>query len=236
MAARIETAKDDEEYAKWRRSTSSRILVLSGQNDVARATHCWATPIALDLISEFTPSDPFAMKQQAEQTNVCAFYLLGHRSEDDTPVDVLALLIYHMLHLNKRALQSDSDGFWRELQQYEEISNKSPKAKGYMVRDALDRVILEALNTFRDDQTVWIVLDRVDKCCAVYDAAQKYSSPRRGRQYLLKSLVKVVKESTSKVKVLAIVNRTDWRVEEEEDYEGEDEVLVVQRLDQSATL
>lgn len=103
-----------------------------------------------------------------------------------------------------------------------------------MVRDALDRVVLEALNGFHDDQTVWIVLDRMDKCLIPREALDRHETERHGRRHLLTSLVKVTRESTSRIKVLAIVNRTDWRVEED-NYERDGDVLAIQRLDQSLT-
>jgi hypothetical protein len=58
-AERLSSVEKDPEYLWWLDSPDSGLFVLLGNNFVARATHCWLSPLAYRLIDRKTTASPF---------------------------------------------------------------------------------------------------------------------------------------------------------------------------------
>ncbi|KAI2605109.1 uncharacterized protein GGS25DRAFT_503571 [Hypoxylon fragiforme] len=88
LKERCRSVKGTSAYRKWLQSSESVVLVLLGTNQENQARHCWVSPVGFSVISKFTQSETL------QGSNLCVFYLLGLRNEDDTWSEVLAFLIY----------------------------------------------------------------------------------------------------------------------------------------------
>ncbi|RYP63895.1 hypothetical protein DL771_009070 [Monosporascus sp. 5C6A] len=220
----------DPAYKEWLRSPQSRVLVLSGENYVIGASHCWVSPVALDLIAKLTADT-------TPNPDLCVFYLLGLRDVDDNYPHVITFLILRLLSLNKEALRNDVQfaELWADLQSYARVA-ESPDAPAHEVQRTLEEVALRALDLSDAGKTVWIILDRVDKCRAA--PGPRGTSHRKGGRALLETLVRLVERATARVKVLAVVNRADWHVEEQADELGEEQegTVVIRTFSQSEGL
>jgi hypothetical protein len=208
---RLREVATDPDYEEWLHSPLGRVLILSGQNDVSGARHCWLSPVALDLIANLTATDT-----GPRSSDLCLFYLLGHREEDDTCPHVLAFLTFRLLALNVEALRDEEIyvELWPKLQSYAEIA-KSPEMPQNEVQEALEGIALMALNLFDTRKVIWIVLDRVDQCRA--PSRWRGNSQRKDGMALVKTIVRLVNQAKVTVKVLAVVNKVDWHVEEQEE-------------------
>ncbi|KAI5460479.1 hypothetical protein BGZ63DRAFT_247756 [Mariannaea sp. PMI_226] len=211
---RLGMVRNDTEYKEWLDSQRSGMFILSGQNCFIGATHCWVSPVALDLIEKFV-WEP----QTDSNPDPCVFYLFGHRDTDETCSEVLSLLIFELLSMNKEALRHGQEfcELWAELRSYAQLA-QSRDAPQYEVQQGPYKVALRAIDLFGPNRTIWIVLDRVDKCRL---APGQRGSQHRGGRMLLQTMVHLVEQAVPRVKVLAVVNRADWHVEDQVDELGQ---------------
>ncbi|KAF4462795.1 hypothetical protein FALBO_10392 [Fusarium albosuccineum] len=213
----------DPGYQEWLVSESSGVFILSGENDFNGASHCWASPVALNLIDQLT-------KDGNEASDTCVFYLLGHQEHDDTCLRVLTSLVFQLLKSNKEALRDKAqlDELLAKLTRYSRLP-RSPSEENSK-QDSLAEVVLRAVKMIPADKTIWVVLDRVDKCCDQLQADSPGGRrPRKGARTLLRTLGSLTRGMATKVKILAVVNRADWRIEQEGDEVGVEEGRVVIR-------
>ncbi|RSL52150.1 hypothetical protein CEP54_011057 [Fusarium duplospermum] len=209
---RLSMVKDDKAYKEWLSSQRSGMFILSGENHVNGATHCWVSPVALDLIEELV-REPDTNNANLDP---CVFYLLGQRDTNETCSDVLTFLIIKLLAKNKAALHHEEKfaELRSDFQAYLRLA-ESHKASEHEVQRGLDKVTLRVVNMFGQNRTIWIVLDRVDQC--KLGPRQRSASQRRGGPTLLRSMVHLVEQAVPRVKVLAVVNKADWPVEDQVD-------------------
>ena len=205
----------DQDYKFWRESKSYGLFVISGENENDRAHNCWASKVALDLINERLTTD------------TCVFHLFGRHENENTCLYVLSSLVYQTIHLNKKILrdQAQLDEIFAKLRRYQRAMDDSDKQK------ALEDVASRVLKMISRDKAIWIVLDRVDRC---WSHAQHQSPSgrisRQGAREILNSLSKLALKGGN-IKVLAIVNRTDWRVDlDDEDVGDAQEHVTVKRF------
>ncbi|KAL7789034.1 hypothetical protein V8C37DRAFT_387015 [Trichoderma ceciliae] len=211
---RLEAFKKDPKIQSWECSQRSCMLILAGYNWGADASigTCWLSPVALDIITtmeETRPGDPYA------------FYILGHREYDPFP-HVLSCILFQLLTLSPKALQNYAQyaELCAEIQEYQ-AAREATEAKE-LDKDLqecagnpdaiLHKVALRILKMLDQNKTVWIILDRVDQC--------KSDSRINHRKRLMKSIVYLLEKATVKIRVLAVVNGYDWRVEEQSDEFG----------------
>ncbi len=137
--------------------------------------------MALDLIAKLTADT-------TPNSDPCVFYLLGHREADDTGPHVLAFLILRLLNLNREALRNEVQfaELWADLHSYALVA-KDPNAPTHEIQKKLEHIALAALNRFNSGKTIWIVLDRVDKCRAA--PGRRGVSHRRDGRALLETMV-----------------------------------------------
>ncbi|KAI0399291.1 hypothetical protein F4802DRAFT_611011 [Xylaria palmicola] len=192
--------KDNQLFKSWKASDNSRILLLTGHNMVRQATHCWLSPVALDIISEC---------QKARQGYPCVFYVLGAQAVDDTFVHVASSLLLRLLSTNRDVLRDEKryDELRAELQFYQTLTRSSSGA--HQILECLSKVASRVLKMFDSSTVVWIVLDRLDKCHG--DGSRNFH-----RKMLLNFLVKLVKDEDLRlrVRVLGVVNGVDWKPED----------------------
>ncbi|RSL74137.1 hypothetical protein CEP53_000477 [Fusarium sp. AF-6] len=207
---RLSMVKNDKAYKEWLSSQRSGMFILSGENHVNGATHCWVSPVALGLIEKLVRGEPDT------NTDPCVFYLLGQRDTNETCPDVLTFLIIKLLAKNKEALHHKEKfaELRADLQAYLRLA-ESHEASQYEVQRGLEKVALRVVNMFDPDRPIWIVLDRVDQCKV--GPRQRNASQRRGGPTLLRSMVHLVEQAVPRVKVLAVVNKADWPVEDQVD-------------------
>ena len=206
---------NDQNYKAWRESKGYGLFVISGENDNDRAHNCWASCVALDLIDERLSDCP------------CAFHLFGRQDHENTNLHVLSSLIYQIIHLNKEILrdQTQLDEILAKLRRYQTVPDESDKRK------ALEDVASRILKMISREKVVWVVLDRVDRCCSqVQHQSPSGRRSRQGARAILNSLSKMALQRAN-VKVLAVVNRTDWRVDlDDEDIEDAGEHVTIKRF------
>lgn len=202
---RLEAFKSHSDFQTWSLSAKSCMLILAGYNheSICWATQCWLSPVALHMIASF---------EKFEDNNPCAFYVLGLRDVDPLP-QVLSCILLQLLRLNRQALQNVAQHteLRAELQKYQRAANAGDESS---TKNALlQMVALRVLNMFDPSETVWIILDRVDRC--------RDGSNINHRKALLKMMVHLVENAKVKVRVLAVVHGYDWRVDEEGDELGQ---------------
>ncbi|KAF6831284.1 hypothetical protein CPLU01_06841 [Colletotrichum plurivorum] len=217
---RLQAVENDSTYQDWLVCSQSRVLVMSGANDNLSARHCWVSPVALNLAARFRSDESL------KGSNLCVFYLLGLRDEDDTWDHVVSFLTYRLLELNKRALRNEEQcrQLWADLQACSELRADPTETKPDDVTEKLERIALGTLGMFEAGKTIWIILDRVDRCHAMPGQSSKTTrkgrTTRKGGRSLLSMMVRLAGKSSATVKVLAVVNRADWHVEDQADELG----------------
>ncbi|KAF6802116.1 hypothetical protein CSOJ01_11809 [Colletotrichum sojae] len=198
---RMQTVEKDLVYQDWLAGSQSRVLVMSGANDNRSARHCWVSPVALNLAARLRSDENLT------GSNLCVFYLLGLRDEDDTWDHVVSLLAYRLLELNKRALRNEEQcrQLWADLEACSELRADPTKTKPNDVTEKLERIALGALR-------------------------QSSKIGRKGGRSLLRTMVRLTEKSSATVKVLAVVNKADWNIEDQaDDLEGDIEDSFVVR-------
>lgn len=211
-AERLDTVENDVDYCKWLDCPDSGLLVLVGTNYFHGAIHCWISPIAHRLIKKKTTE---AAAERSVNPDACIFYLLGLQETDDTCLGVVSMLILRLLSLNKKILHQE-DHFTElcaELGSYIPLS-KDVEDRSREMQNLLMRVAVKVLDMLDEDTTVWIILDRVDKCRPAPSRMARSHHKKDGLA-LLRVMMYLVEHSKTPVKILAVVNRSHWHVEDD---------------------
>ncbi len=203
---------------EWLEHSSSMLILVGCNNEsVHRAGHCWLSPVALHIV---------AKSMESSQADPCAFYVLGLRDGDLFP-QVLLSIIIQLLRLNRQALQNESQyaELRAEIREYRGATIAGSESHEEPKYDLLQKVALRVLGMFDPTKTVLIILDRVDRCKV---------APIDHRKKLLMSLVHVVENAKARVRVLAVVNKHDWTVEDYVDELGNKDPrsVVLHRIEQ----
>ena len=172
--------------------------------------------MALDFIAKMT--SPEATRDTA---NVCIFYILGLRDEDNTFTRVTRFLIYRLLLENKQGLrkQEEVQELDRELDEYTSLIAK-PDVPMHELQEVLAKILVRSLGLFDSGTNIWIVLERADQCRA--PRAEGRLGPRdTQRKALLKTMVHAAQNSKVILKILVVVSARDWNVEKHADELGQ---------------
>ncbi|KAL8787107.1 MAG: hypothetical protein Q9195_007935 [Heterodermia aff. obscurata] len=196
----LHTFRAGEEYQSWSNSEQSSLLVLSGyNNDSIELTYqCWASPVAARLVEDFDKqkSRPFY-----------AYYAVAQNGK--LLHDVLSVILLQLLKQKSSAL--------RDEQRYSELRTKLRNFR-QMAKDdkervkAMRRVAVRVVDFFDEPETVYIVVDRADRC---WKPDKAYH-----RKMLLKVLVEMVEQARCKLKVLVVVDGRSWPKEKYRDDVG----------------
>ncbi|CAI6341352.1 unnamed protein product [Periconia digitata] len=203
----LESVERSGAFRSWLLSHTSQMFVLSGRND-RHATHCWLSPVALKLIADKTA--PEAAQNAA---NICIFEILNLRNEKNTFEHITRSLIYRLLLNSKHGLAEEGkvEKLDKEMEMYTRLA-ANPKVAVYQIQETLSKIMVQSLTLFDPGTTVWIILDRADQCRT---SREKESSGTRNQQQkaLLRTLVHAVEGSSIVLKILVVVNATDWDVQ-----------------------
>lgn len=219
---RLQVIESHPDFQDWVSHPGSRLLVLSGRNYVSDSPHCWASPVALDLIANLTeahiPIDTDNLQEKsALLDNVCVFHTSPPRDEKYTFPGVATWLVYQLICANQHFLRNEKQA--TALRADLERFLDSHKRHGTVpaMEEPLKRLVLTALDFYAaEDKTVWIILDRVDRG----DDDVSWRGRRQRdvhRRALLRMIACAVHETSATVKILAVVNSVDWDVEGLED-------------------
>ena len=191
------TGKD---YQSWDNSERSCLLVLSGYNDdsIALTYQCWASPIAARMVEDFDRqmSRPFY-----------AYYAMAQNGK--LLQGVLSVILLQLLRQKSSAL--------RDEQRFSELRTRLGDLRQVETDDresvqAMERVAVGVVDFFEESETVYIVVDRADRCRDLQKADH--------RKRLLKILVKMVEEARCKLKILVVMDGHSWPVEKYRDDVG----------------
>ncbi|KAF4624369.1 hypothetical protein G7Y89_g13804 [Cudoniella acicularis] len=164
------------EHEEWRTPKNSRILILVGHSEesiVVRQYRCWLSSIVLDHI-----------EKRRTDGDIYACYLFEVRRE--TPMhDAMTSLLFQLLRFKKQALRKHINSFRPE------------DTKEF---DALEETSRRVIKFFEPSETVYIMLDRVDKC------------REEERTSLLNILGRMVTEALCTLKILIVISGSDWTI------------------------
>lgn len=207
---RLVTFERSKDYRTWLESKQACLLILSGYNEpsISDEDECWLSPIALNLIEHLS---------RPNGAVIIAYHLLPLRRE--TLIHhVLPIVLLQLLRQKRQALRDEKEHaeLCAELRKYDELSNKKEKDDmiEYTRIATLQKIALRVVNFFEESETVYIIVDRVDRC----------RDPRKAdhRKALVKALVRMVEGAKCNLKILAVINGYDWIVEERRDEFGEE--------------
>lgn len=127
-------------------------------------------------------------------------------------------MILRLLSLNKTILRKEEyySELYADLQLYQQLS-RSAEDKSREMQGLLKDVAVKVVDMLDEDMTVWIMLDRVDKCRAAPSRQKTHRHHRRDGLALLRVMLHLVEQSKARIKVLAVVNRSDWHMEDDVD-------------------
>jgi hypothetical protein len=224
----IEAIERGSAYTEWSTSPKSGVLVLCGNNSIRRASHCWVSPVAHRLITRMTATT----NESSGNASLCIFYLLGLRGEEDTCTHVLKTIIFQLLGMNREVLRKEDyyASLYTHLESMEQLSSETEEHRRER-QEILKSAAVKVLDMLDPGTTIWIILDRVDKCRL---PPRKRSTTFMDGITLLKTMVYWAEASRARLKVLAVVNRADWPVDMAKHELGisQEGTTVVQRLDQ----
>ena len=187
----LHTFRAREDYQSWSTSERSCLLVLSGYNNdsIELAYQCWASPVATRLVEDF------------DRQKIRPFYAYYAMAQNGKLLhDILSVILLQLLRQKSSAL--------RDEQRYSELRTKLGNLRQIVNDDreraiAMERVAVRVVKFFDESETVYIVVDRADRCRDV----QKDIDHRKP---LLKILVKMVEEARCKLRVLVVMDGHSW--------------------------
>ena len=185
------------DYQQWRSSERSCLLILSGYNNISiiGGYQCWLSPIAVAAVKDFG--------QQA----IHAYYALPQNGK--LLDGVVSVILLQLLRQKSRAL--------RDEHRHAELRTDLRKLRQREMDEgdrvsAMERVALRVIDLFDESETLYIVVDRADRC----------RDPKTvdHRKILLKVLVKMVEAARCKLRVLTVIDGYSWRMEDHRDELG----------------
>lgn len=181
---------------------------------------CWVSPVAIAMITDLSlsPENP-----------VHAYHVFPAQGE--LLYRAFSVVILQLLRQKRQVLRNRSqcDELRTELYELQKYEGKDQK---HMETDddrlcALRKVALRVMSFFEESETVYIILDRADRCC-------NWKKGIDHRKPLLKALVKMVEAARCKLKVLVVIDRYQWDIEERRNELGEKtkEKVIVHTVEQ----
>ena len=196
----LDSFRASEDYQSWRYSKRSCLLILSGSNDISISwlDQCWLSPIAAAAVKDF---------DQQEIAPLYAYYALPRNGK--LLHDVVSVLLLQLLRQKSGAL--------RDEQRHAELRSELGKLsqRGMNQGDkilAMERVALRVIDFFDESETLYIVVDRADRC-------RDFKTVDH-RKTLLRVFIKMVEAARCNLRVLTVINGHSWRVENYQDELG----------------
>ncbi|PVI01686.1 hypothetical protein DM02DRAFT_590815 [Periconia macrospinosa] len=224
-AAAFECVEMSESFKDWLHSATSQVFVLSGHND-SYATHCWLSPVALKLIAEKTSS------ASSNPANICIFEMINLRNENTSFEHITRSLIYQLILSSKHGLSKEQEveKLDRDMEKYSRLVAKSD-APMHQIQETLAKILAQSLTLFDPGTTVWVIIDRADQCRTAR-ANETSGTKNQQRKALMRTLVHAVEQSPITMKILVVVNTSDWDVQKYADDFGQEkeESLVIEKF------
>ena len=203
----LDSFRASREFQSWRESEQSCLLILAGYNDISinHVNQCWLSPVAAAVVED--------LDQQA----VHPIYAYSDLTKNGRLLyEVVSTILLQLLR-QKSATLRDEDRY-AELRTELNKLNQTARDQ-YETVSAIERVALRVLDFFNESETLYIVIDRADRC--------RDPKVADHRKILLRLLVKVVEATRCKLKILTIVDGRSWPVES---YQDELEAKKMERL------
>jgi len=179
-------------FKEWETPGKSSMLLLIGSNYAGileLRRHCWISLLVSDLIDHFSTSTEFH-----------AFYVFSllRRTSLHTAVPEI---LFQLLRWKRREL-GNGDYFAllsAGLSRYRAIDIRTDEEAKL---EALYQLSATTLQLFKSEDTIYIILDRIDRC------------EDSERDDFLDTLINIMEEAVGYVKILAVANKTGWDVGE----------------------
>lgn len=149
--------------------------------------HCWTSPVALSTIASLH-----------EQSAYLAFYIF--RVDAFTPAHTALADILSQLLEAKRLGLCDNSSFSTVRAWVEKMAEVCRSDDEIDKLDALIDMASRMMSLYQPEDVVYIVLDRVDRCCT------------SGQLEMLKGLVRMMDQASCTMKVLIVAEGTFWNV------------------------
>lgn len=185
-----EILEEDEEFDQWYKRMDPGLLLLSGYNwqGFSHTTLSWLSQAATLLAQR--------LRSEGEVTAsvFCQRTLAMADSSRKSIIHVLGDLIYQLATYRPRFLRSH----WVELHSMITCEQWNSEDEGDIL-EAAECAFTKLLSAFSPEDTVYLVLDRIDQCC--------HQQSEAGSQVplALLLLLRVVKAAPCKVKILIVV-------------------------------
>jgi hypothetical protein len=173
-------------YKHWTKYDKSCLLMMSGKNHsiLDDTTLCWLSPIAISIVEKLRGSGEAKVAYYCCQT--------ARRQVGDPPTfqETLSSIIAQVLRWNPRILRTKYEEFTRCVNN----AQWKHQHRGIEARFTLLKILLD----LSGPGTVYIVLDRVDRCSGA-------------RPLFLEGLASLVKEDGCIVKILVVIDSGRWQ-------------------------
>ncbi|CRG91714.1 hypothetical protein PISL3812_08765 [Talaromyces islandicus] len=178
-------------YRQWATAELSCLLMLSGHNDEGSLSpQCWLSPVALQTIDDCRKMNSVHY----------AYYIAPN--EGATVYQVLASLLLQLIQSEKGILRDESqrDAFKMEMHHYrQKVPSEENYRHGYNDKtDALNDIARRVVRSFKESESVYIVVDRADRCRNFVDYDQ--------RGALKDGLMDMIRAARCRLKILVISN------------------------------
>jgi len=201
----LELFKNHLDYQQWYKSRQQMLIIYGCNNEsVSDSDHCWMSPLALSMIEN--------LSQEKEMHAYSVLPQAGRLIYDVFPAILLQLL------RRKVSAMRDEDRFnelCSELEALQEFENRGPKLETYEIDklEALHRVGLRVIDFFNENDSIYIIVDRVDRC--------RDFKTIDHRKLLLECLRRLADGAKCGLKILVVVDKRGWPKNYEENIRRE---------------
>ena len=197
--SKLDSFKANEDYQSWAHSERSCLLILSGYNNISiEVDQCWLSPVAAAAVNDFD-------RQDIEP--IYAYFALPQKGK--LLYDVVAVILLQLLRRKSGSLRNERRHaeLRTELRRFQQTElDEDDKIL------AMERVVLRVIDFFDESETLYIVIDRADRC----------RDPKAvdHRKVLLRIFVKMVEAARCTLRILVVIDGHSWRVENYRDELG----------------
>ncbi|KAL9625326.1 MAG: hypothetical protein Q9160_000389 [Pyrenula sp. 1 TL-2023] len=207
-------------FKAWESPGKSSMLLIVGSNHesiVGLRNHCWMSPLALDLMDHY-----FTAAAGGKAFN--AFYVF--KLYERTRVYAAASeILFQLLRWKKRYLGTRDDhlaNLRAKLQEYRGIDVESNSSDHDAKLEALSQVSVTVMGLFEAHETVYVVVDRVDRC------------EKNEEAEFLNFLISLMDYAACSLKILVVANKSGWDIDRGELHKSKkgqfDQVVEHQKL------
>ena len=198
--SKLDSFKASEDYQSWANSERSCLLILSGYNNISilEVRQCWLSPIAAAAVKDC---------DQQDTNPIYAYFALPQKGK--LLYDVVAIILLQLLRRKSDSLRNERRHaeLRTELGRFQQTgADEDDKIL------AMERVALRVIDFFEESESLYIVVDRADRC----------RDPKAvdHRKALLRIFIKMIEAARCKLRVLTVIDGHSWSVENHRDELG----------------